>query len=128
MKEYTTKWLLNASQTTSADGSAVDLGSSPSIAKREVMFILSAHSIGGTAPTTASIKIQESDTSTAGDFADISGAAFTAVNATAGTSQQTIYAPVKKRYVRTVSTFQASADNGTAGEYAVCAVVLQREA
>lgn len=63
--------------------------------------ILSSSAGGGTTPT-LDIKMQDSDDNST--FADISGAAFTQVTATASTQTVILNANAVKRYVRAVST------------------------
>jgi hypothetical protein len=122
---YDSKLLYAASPTTSADGSAVDFDSSPSISKRNIKAVLAGWGVAGTAPSTVTVKLQESDTTTAGDFADITGAVFTAVNGTAGTGFEEIHYKQTKRYVRAVVTLSA---NVTGANIAVGAFPLKREA
>jgi hypothetical protein len=61
--------------------------------------------VSGTSPTWDG-KIQESDTTTSGDFADITGAVFTQV--TASTNIQCIQFQRTKRYVRYVAAIGGS--------------------
>jgi hypothetical protein len=90
--------------TTSADGSAVDLSAFHN--RRNYKAVLTVASQAGTSPS-ATVKIQESSTTTAADFTDITGAAFTAVTTT-GTATETIHFKTIKRYVRAVTTLTAN--------------------
>jgi hypothetical protein len=64
-----------------------------------------AGAVGGSSPTLSG-KIQESDTTTSGDFADISGATFTQVSA--ASNVQCITFSRTKRYLRYVGTVGGS--------------------
>src|SRR5678815_3028187 len=103
--------LIAKSRTTSTDGDAVDL--QPYVSNHELKAVLDQGTATGTAISVA-IKIQESDTTTAGDFTDITGAAFTTFTDTA--SNQEIQFKTNKRYVRAVSTHGT---NMTAATYNV---------
>lgn len=102
------------SRTTSADGSAVDLQGL--VTNHELKAILNQGTATGTTISVA-VKLQDSDTTTAGDFTDISGATFTTL---AGTeSDQAIQFKTNKRYVRAVAT------HGTDMTAATYAVLIQ---
>jgi hypothetical protein len=122
---YESKLLYAGSPSTSANGSAVDFDSSPSISKRNIKAAAAAWGVAGTAPATVTVTLQESTTTTAADFADITGAVFTAVNGTAGTGFEEIHYKQTKRYVRAVVTFSA---NATGANICVGAWPLKREA
>jgi len=55
------------------------------------------------------VKIQQSDTTTAADFADITGAAFAGLtSANTAATNQSIHFVATKRYVRAVATQEAA--------------------
>lgn len=97
-----------ARMTTSADGSAVDLRTYTNPGGKQMKAVLSLGGVAGTTPS-ITVKIQHSDTTTAGDFADITSATFTAAT-TNGT--ETIHFQTTKRYVRTVTTFTSDTTQG----------------
>lgn len=91
-------------RTTSADGSAVDLQGYINPGGRNMKAYLDVGAI--TTATVLTMKIQDSDTTTAADFTDVSGASFTGLavaNTTA--TNQTIHFKTNKRYVRASCTF-----------------------
>lgn len=98
-----------AARTTSTDGSAVDLQGLANIGKREFKAFVDVGTALGTTPS-VTVKIQESDTTTAGDFTDITGATFTAF--TTGTNEA-IHFQTQKRYVRAVATYTANTTSST---------------
>lgn len=106
--------------TTSGNGSAVDLQGYVNDDHFEMAATLDVGTITGTQGTFA-VKVQESTTTTSGDFSDISGASFTGVTTTTG--GETIFFKTNKRYVRLVETL-----GGTSPSYSRSAVVhvLQR--
>lgn len=89
--------LAPARKTASENGAGVDLQQYVG----DYSVILSTSAGGGTAPT-LDIKLQDSDDNST--FADISGAAFTQVTATASTQTVILNANAVKRYIRAVST------------------------
>lgn len=94
--------------TTTATGSAVDLQTYTNVGGRQMKATLSLGGVAGTSPSIA-VKIQESTTTTAGDFTDISGAAFT----TATTNGvESIHFQTAKRYVRAIVTFSSDTTQG----------------
>ncbi len=110
--------LISKSRTTSADGAAVDL--QPYSVNHELKAILDLGTAVGTAISVA-VKMQESTTTTAGDFTDISGATFTTVTGTA--SNQAIQFATKKQYVRAVATFGT---NMTSADFGVQVLAVKR--
>lgn len=121
---YSSKLLYGASPSTSANGSAIDFaGADAAISKRNIKATLAAWGVGGTAPATVTVTLQESDTSASAGFADISGASFTAANSTNTTAFEEIHYTQTKRYVRAVVTLSA---NVTAANVAVEAFPLKR--
>jgi uncharacterized protein (UPF0264 family) len=88
--------------TTTKTGAAVDLSALNNPGGRAMKAILTIGSQDGTAPSNT-VTIEHSDTTTAADFAAITGAAFTAVTTT-GTATEEIHFKTMKRYVRAVAT------------------------
>lgn len=112
------KELLSPSvRTTSANGSAVDLQATIHPGGREIKAYLNLSSTAGTSPSVTG-KIQDSDTTTAADFTDVSGATFTAITSTAG-GTEAIHFQTNKRYVRAVLTFTANTTEATGGVLAL---------
>lgn len=87
---------------TTKTGSAVDLSAFNNPGGRAMKAVLSIGSQDGTSPSNT-VTIEHSDTTTAADFAAITGAAFTAVTTT-GTATEEIHFKTTKRYVRAVAT------------------------
>lgn len=93
-----------AARTTSADGTAVDLQGYVNPGGRAMKAYLDVGAI--TTAGALTMKIQQSDTTTAGDFTDITGAAFTGYTVTQTTAtNQSIHFVATKRYVRAVAGF-----------------------
>lgn len=90
-------------RTTTATGSAVDLQGYVNPGGRAMKAYLDVGAITTAGPLEA--KIQHSDTTTAADFTDISGATFTGYTVSQTTAtNQTIHFVTTKRYVRAVVT------------------------
>lgn len=89
--------LAPARKTASENGASTDMQQYVG----DVKVILSSSAGGGTAPT-LDVKLQDSDDGTT--FADISGAAFTQVTASASTQAITLNIDAVKRYIRGVTT------------------------
>lgn len=91
-----------AAITTSTNHTAVDLAAYAQVGRREMKAHFGAICVSGT--TSIGIKIQENTTSGSGDagWADITGAAITALT-TQGYATQ-IHFSTAKRYIRAVST------------------------
>lgn len=108
-------------RTTSASGSAVDLQGYVNPGGRNMKAYLDIGAI-----TTAgdfALKLQDSDTTTAADFTDISGASFTALTASNTTAtNEAIHFRTAKRYVRAVSTV----GNGTGHTFGVFVLAEKR--
>ena len=119
MREYTNLSLHLATITSTASGVEVDLADYIHVGRREVKATLDVIANGGDSDETLDYKLQESDTTVDGDFADISGAAFTQVTQPDGTSHQEIHARVNKQFVRGVAT-----PGGTTPSFAVAANLL----
>lgn len=95
-------------KTSTLTGSAIDLLAYEGMGK----FILdAAAATAGTSPT-LDVKIQHSDTTTSGDFADLaSGGSFvqvTDVSGTAGIQELNLNVSALKRYVRVIGTIGGS--------------------
>ena len=59
---------------------------------------------GGAGTQTLAVKVQHSDTTTAGDFTDVDGGTFTTVTSTASAQALTLQRDDLKRYVRVTTT------------------------
>lgn len=116
------KYLLDAvAQTTSTNGSAVDLGGDTvNINKRPVAFVLTAGARTYTGSPTVDIIVQEDSTSAFSGATTL--ASFTQIATTAAT-HEVIYATPTKQYVRYVSTFSAAT---TTGAYSVVCLYDKR--
>lgn len=93
----------SATRTSTYTGSAVDLLAYEGQAK----IILNAGAATAGSSPTLDVKIQHSDTTTSGDFADVSGAAFTQVtdvSGTAGVQTLDVNVSALKRYLRVIGT------------------------
>ena len=102
LKEYTVLvGLPAATTTTNGDGAAIDLQPYVASGWREIKAHLNCGTITGTTGT-LTIKVQESTTTTSGDFSDITGAAFAELSTATG--GETIHFQTNKRYVRFVRT------------------------
>ncbi len=116
------KTLLAAvARSTSADGSAVDLQGTIHPLGREMKAVLDIGAVTGTTPT-LNVKLQQSDTTTGADFADISGAAFT-TQSTTGTTE--LHFRATKRYVRASAVLAGTSPNFTFGVYALTEKLVQ---
>lgn len=89
--------LAPARKTASENGTGIDMQQYVG----DVKVILSSSAGGGTSPT-LDVKLQDSDDNST--FADISGATFTQVTATASTQAITLNIDAAKRYIRAVTT------------------------
>lgn len=116
------KYLLDAvAQTTSTDGSAIDLGTDTvNILKRPVAFVLTAGARTYAGSPTVDIIIQEDSTS--GFTAPTTLASFTQI-ATTVAAHEVIFATPTKRYLRYASTFSAAT---TTGAYSVVCLYDKR--
>lgn len=93
----------------SAVGSAVDLQG----LEGEIAVVLNSAHGSGNSDNTLAVKIQHSDTTTSGDFVDISGAAFATVDGTTDSTQlMSLNKNELKRYIR-----YSSAMAGTSKSY-----------
>ena len=72
----------------------------------DIQVILDAGAAGGSGTMTG--KIQHSDTTTAGDFSDVTGGGFTAVAQAVAKQVLTLNRDALKRYVRFVGTIASS--------------------
>lgn len=120
-KNLTVRRLLSARvATTDTQGAAVDLSTSINPGVRDMKAVLDVGALAGTAGAGLGldVKLQHSDTTTAADFTDVSGAAFTRVTATAGGIEE-IHFSTARRYVRAAVTFGTSATSATFGVYIV---------
>jgi hypothetical protein len=98
--QFDLKTLLGAAaRTTSVDGSAVDLQGYINPGGRAMKAYLDLGAV--TTATVLTAKVQHSDTTTAADFTDVSGGAFTVIPVTTTTAtQEAIHFVTTKRYVR----------------------------
>jgi hypothetical protein len=101
-----------SARSTNANGSAVDLRGYINPGGRNIKAVVSLGTLEGTAGTTlnVAVKIQESDTTTAADFTDVTSATVTLT--TTGISEY--HFVTAKRYVRAVLTQGANATNHVA--------------
>lgn len=102
--------------TTSADGTAIDLQSYANPGGRAMKVVVDVGSNLGTTPS-ATVKIQDSDTTTAGDFVDLY-TGFSAVTATTG-GLSSASVKTNKRYVRAVVTVTANTTSTNVAAYAL---------
>lgn len=112
--------LAPTTRTTSASGSAIDLQGKINPGGRALKSIL----FGGTGLGTnvsVAVKIQDSDTTTAADFTDITAATHTTIATTGTPAINEIHFQTKKRYIRAVST------HGTDMTNAIYGVVVMAE-
>lgn len=112
-------------RTSTLTGSAVDVLDYEGPA----MFILNAAAAtAGTSPT-LDVKIQHSDTTTSGDFVDVTGGAFTQVTdvaGTAGVQKKILNVASLKKYVRVIGTIAGT--NTPTFDFAVEFVGLKKAA
>lgn len=101
---------------TSADGSAIDLQSYTNPGSRAIKVVVDVGSNLGTTPS-ATVKIQNSDTTTASDFADLY-TGFSAVTATTG-GLNSAHIVTNKRYLRAVVTVTANTTSTNVAAYAL---------
>jgi len=90
-----------ASETTTFTGATTNIADLGQL-EGDVQIILDAGAVTGGGTLTG--KIQHSNTTTAGDFEDLTGATFTAVGATASKQVLTISDTDRRRYIRFVGT------------------------
>ncbi len=101
-KQLTVLRLIGAKQyATSQTGSAVDLQGYINPGGRNMKATIDCAE--GTGTISLAAKLQDSDTTTAADFTDISGGGFTTITTTVG-GQQSIHFQTRKRYIRAVTT------------------------
>lgn len=103
-----------AAQSTSTQGSAVDLQKYIGVGMRQMKALLDVPSAAGTSPT-LDVAIQENTTSGASGWTDVG--TFTQVTSTAG--QETIHFTPTKRYIRAAGTL-----GGTSPVYTLSVHVL----
>lgn len=114
--------LLSAkARTTTATGSAVDLRGYINPGGRNMKAYLNCGEAAGTTISIA-VKLQDSDTTTAADFTDISGATFTTLTTTAAATEA-IHFKTAKRYIRAVATHGTDM---TSASYAVVVLAENR--
>src|SRR5687767_7491320 len=103
--------LLNiATQTTSTNGSAVDLRGKVNPGSRNIKVYVTVSAVAGTTPN-FNFKVQQSN-STGSGYTDVTGLTFTAITATTG-GQEEKHGVVTQRYIRYVSTFDANTTSAT---------------
>jgi hypothetical protein len=121
LQNFVVTRLLNIStQTTSTNGSAVDLRGKVNPGSRNIKVYLTASAALGTTPN-FNFKVQQSN-STGSGYTDVTGLTFTAITATTG-GQEEKHGVVTQRYIRYVSTFDA---NTTSATFCAVAVVENR--
>jgi hypothetical protein len=110
--------------TATVTGAAVDLAAYTNVGGREMKAIMTVLRQGADADETCDVKLQESHTTTSGDFVDISGAAFaqqTQPGATPGVTAE-LHFRAQRRYIRAVATLA-----GTTPAFDLALVVLAEE-
>ena len=90
-----------ATETTTFTGATTNIADLGQL-EGDVQIILDAGAVTGGGTMTA--KIQHSNTTTAGDFEDLTGATFTAVAAAASKQVLTVSDTDRRRYIRLVGT------------------------
>lgn len=102
-KQFTAiKVLDTKTYTTSTQGAAIDLTGYINPGSRNMKAILLTGTSLAT-NTSVAVKLQDSNTTTAADFTDISGGAFTTITTT-GVGIAEIHFQTRKRYIRAAST------------------------
>ena len=121
-QNFDIKTLLGAAaRTTSTHGSAVDLQGYVNPGGRAMKAYIDLGVVTTAGPLTAII--QHSDTTTAADFTDVSGGAFTVIPVTTTTAtQEAIHFVTTKRYVRASVT----CTNGAGHSYGVYLLAEKR--
>ncbi len=113
--------LAAAARTTSVNGAAVDLQGYVNPGGRAMKAYIDLGAVTTAGPLT--VKMQDSDTTTAADFTDVSGGAFTVIPlATTQPTQEAIHFVTTKRYVRAV----AACTNGAGHSYGVYLLAEKR--
>ena len=97
-----------------ATGSAVDM-QGYAHGRRRLKGIVVCLPTGADANETCDVKLQESDTTTSGDFADITGATFTQILQPGGAKSEEISFTLKKRYIRAIATLAGTTPTFTLG-------------
>ncbi len=114
----TTAFQLHSTKVVSATGAGTDAASAALTAdllayEGDVTFSIDHAAAGSGVTLTA--KIQHSDTTTAGDFVDVTGGGFTAAAAnTAGFATLTLNSDILRRYVRVLFTVTGGTGTGAA--------------
>jgi len=114
----TTAFQLHSTKVVSATGAGTDAASAALTAdllayEGDVTFSID-HAAAG-AGVTLTAKIQHSDTTTAGDFVDVTGGGFTAAAAnTAGFATLILNSDILRRYVRVLFTVTGGTGTGAA--------------
>jgi len=89
-----------ARRTSTLTGSAVDVLDYEGVA---TVILNASAAVAGTNPT-LDVKVQHSDTTTSGDFADVTGGAFTQVTDAASLQVLKLNVSALKRYLRVIGT------------------------
>ncbi len=110
--------LASKTYTTTTQGSAIDLQGYINPGGRTLKAVLLSGTALGT-NVSVTVKIQDSDDTTAANFTDISGAAFTAITTTGTPSPGEIHFQTRKRYIRAVATHGTDMTNAIYGVIAV---------
>ena len=114
----TTGFQLHSTKVVSATGAGTDAAAAALVPdllayEGDIVFTLDHAAAGSGVTLTA--KIQHSDTTTAGDFVDVTGGGFTAAAAnTAGFSSVTLNSDILRRYVRVLFTVTGGTGTGAA--------------
>lgn len=120
--QVVTLWTSSAATSDTAGQSGeVDLGPYVHVGKRQAQAVLHCHFTGTDTDETVTFKLQESADTVAGNYTDITGAAFTAVTAESAAAMEAIKFLPTKRYVRGYAT-----SSGTSVTYVFgIALILQ---
>lgn len=112
----TTAFLLHSNKVVSATGAGTDAASAALTADLlayEGDVTLSIDHAAAGSGVTLTAKIQHSDTTTAGDFVDVTGGGFTAAAAnTAGFATLTLNSDILRRYIRVLFTVTGGSGTG----------------
>lgn len=114
----TTGIQLHSAKTVTATGAGTDAAAAaltPDLLAYEGDIVFSLDHAAAGAGVTLTAKIQHSDTTTAGDFVDVTGGAFTAAAAnTAGFSTISLNSDILRRYIRVLFTVTGGSGTGAA--------------
>ena len=114
----TTAIQMHSTKVVSATGAGTDAAAAaltPDLLAYEGDVVFSFDHAAAGSGVTLTAKIQHSDTTTSGDFVDVTGGGFTAAAAnTAGFATLTLNSDILRRYVRVLFTVTGGTGTGTA--------------